>query len=141
MSRMRTLVSGLATGLLGWSAAAADFDGSKPLLCTAKQVIECPVAAGCAQVRSEIVGLPDFWRVDVAGGRITATGEDGRESAIENVEHIDGKLILQGAEDGVEGVRDGTGWSAAIDEASGKMVATAAGDAVAFVLFGACIAQ
>ena len=50
----------------------------------------------------------------------------------------DGKLILQGAEDGVEGVRDGLGWTLAISEEIGRMVLTASGDNVGFVIFGAC---
>ena len=51
---------------------------------------------------------------------------------------VDSKLILQGAEDGVEGVRDGIGWTLAIAQDTGKMVLTASGDAVAFTIFGAC---
>ena len=51
---------------------------------------------------------------------------------------IDEKLFLQGADDGVEGVRDGLAWSLAIDQTTGKMVLTASGDAVGFVIFGAC---
>ena len=61
-----------------------------------------------------------------------------KHSEIENLEKIDGMVILQGAEDGIEGVRDGLGWSMAIAEETGKMVLTASGDAAAFVMFGAC---
>jgi hypothetical protein len=57
------------------------------------------------------------------------------------MERIDGKLILQGAEDGIEDVRDGIGWTAAISESTGKFIFTASGEEVAFVVFGACIAQ
>jgi hypothetical protein len=52
---------------------------------------------------------------------------------------LDGKLILQGAEDGIENVRDGLGWTAAISEETGKFILTASGEEVAFVVFGACI--
>jgi hypothetical protein len=48
-------------------------------------------------------------------------------------------LILQGAEDGYKEVRDGTGWSMAISEETGKMVLTESGNQVGFVIFGACI--
>ena len=41
-------------------------------------------------------------------------------------------------EGGVEGVRDGIGWSLSVDEASGSMVLTGSGADVAFVIFGAC---
>jgi hypothetical protein len=43
------------------------------------------------------------------------------------------------AEDGNKEVRDGTGWSIAISEETGKMVLTESGDQAAFVVFGACI--
>jgi len=60
------------------------------------------------------------------------------ECPIEPSEVVDGRLILQGAEDGLEGVRDGIGWSLSIDETSGDMVLTGSGADVAFVIFGAC---
>ena len=61
-----------------------------------------------------------------------------KNSSIENLEKIDGKVIIQGAEDGIEGVRDGLGWSLALAEDTGQMVLTASGDEVGFVMFGAC---
>ena len=66
-------------------------------------------------------------------------GENQNPSRIENLERIDGKLILQGAEDGIREVRDGVGWSMAISEETGKMVLTGSGDQVTFVVFGACV--
>jgi hypothetical protein len=50
----------------------------------------------------------------------------------------EGELIFQGAEDGVQGVRGGTGWSIAISEETGKMVVTESGGQAGFVVFGAC---
>jgi len=44
------------------------------------------------------------------------------------------------AEDGVEGVRDGLGWSASIAQDTGRFVLSASGERVAFVVFGACAA-
>ena len=55
-------------------------------------------------------------------------------------EFIDGKLILQGAEDGYEKMRDGLGWTIAISEETGQVVLTASGEQVAFVVFGAALA-
>ena len=46
--------------------------------------------------------------------------------------------MLQGAEDGRRGERDGVGWSMAVSKDRGDMVLTASGDGVAFVAFGAC---
>jgi len=38
------------------------------------------------------------------------------KSDIERITRIDGKLILKGAEDGIEGERNGLGWTLAISE-------------------------
>ena len=57
---------------------------------------------------------------------------------IERLEHLDGKLIVEGAQDGLENVKDGLGWTMAINDDSGEMVLTAAGDRVGFVIFGEC---
>ena len=63
-----------------------------------------------------------------------------RTSRIERVEHIENKLILQGVEEGVENVDDGLAWSMAISKKTGKVVLSAAGDGVAYVVFGTCVA-
>jgi hypothetical protein len=55
------------------------------------------------------------------------------------MERLGGKLILQGADEGIEDVRDSVGWTAAVSEESGSFVVTAAGDEVAFIVYGACI--
>ena len=122
------------------SANAATFDGSKPVLCALQHVTECEAGAPCARVWTQEINAPDFLQVDVVNKVISATAEAGtdRTTPIERSEHLDGKLILQGADDGVEGVRDGLAWSIVIDDTSGKMVLSAAGDGVAFAVFGAC---
>ena len=53
---------------------------------------------------------------------------------------LDNKLILQGAEDGREGVRDGLGWTLSVAGDTGHMVLTASGEDVGFVIFGVCAA-
>ena len=121
-------------------AVAGNFDGSKELLCAVMDIMECIPGGKCQEVTAEEVGIPNFLRIDINEKKLSATFGDGskKNSAIKNIEKIDGKVILQGAEDGIEGIRDGLGWSLAIDEENGKMVLTASGDAVAFVMFGAC---
>jgi hypothetical protein len=94
----------------------------------------------CHQVTAEEAGIPNFFKINFKDKKISSTHADGskRSTEIENFEKIDGKLIIQGAEDGIEGVRDGVGWSLAIAEETGKTVLTASGDEVGFVIFGAC---
>jgi hypothetical protein len=121
--------------------AAGDFDGSKPLLCSVISVMECTRDGGCQGTTAENVALPQFLRIDFQAKIVTAAGPgDGAPpSAIERMERVDGKLVLQGAEDGLEGVRDGVGWTTAISEETGRAILTASGEEVAFVVFGACI--
>ena len=135
-----TLICLLITPL---SVMAQVFDGSKPLYCAIADVIECVPGGECQEVMPENVNLPNFLFINFKKKKITASKEGGvqRTSKIENRERVDGKLIVQGIEDGVEGVKDGLGWSIAISESTGKMVVTGSGDQVGFVMFGACTPQ
>jgi hypothetical protein len=119
-------------------AAAGDFDGSKPLLVSFTRILECTPTGECREVGFDDVGLPPFLMVDFAKNTIRPAGhgEDIPDSAIERSERVDGKLILQGAEDGYKDFRDGLGWSLAISEETGRVVLTASGEEVAFVAFG-----
>jgi hypothetical protein len=126
--------------MFSFPAVAGDFDGSKELICAVMDLVECQPGGKCQQVTAEDVGIPQFWKINFKEKQISATHADGskRSTTIENFEKIDGKIIIQGAEDGIEGVRDGLGWSLAIAEETGKTVLTASGDEVGFVIFGAC---
>ena len=140
MKTTTKLVATIVLATASMTATAAAFDGSKPLLCALQHVTECETGAECMGVWTQEVNAPDFLQVDVANKVISATPEagTGRTTPIERSEHLDGKLILQGADDGVEGVRDGLAWSMVIDDSTGKMIISAAGDGVAFAIFGAC---
>ena len=114
------------------AAAAAPFDGSATLLCAVIDVIECGADGECLEVSAEAAGIPDFLIIDFENNTIRATEESGRieTTAIQNVQHVDGKLILQGAE-------NGRGWSIVISEDSGRMSATVSDEEVGFIVFGA----
>jgi hypothetical protein len=131
------LCSIIATSTVG----AGDFDGSKPLLISVIRVMECTPDASCREVTPASVELPQFLKIDFANKTIlpAAADDDTPATTIERQEVVDGKLILQGAEDGYEKMRDGLGWTMAISEATGQVVLTAAGEGVAFVIFGASI--
>jgi hypothetical protein len=121
-------------------AGAGNFDGSKELICSVMDIVECQPGAKCPEVSAEEVGIPIFFKINFKDKKISATHADGSKKVtdIERSEKIDSKVIIQGAEDGIEGVRDGLGWSMAIAEDTGKMVIAASGDEVGFVIFGAC---
>ena len=121
---------------------AGDFDGSKPLHCTLEETIECLPGGECTKVTPAEVNLPKSVIVDYEKKSIAVKdAANKRTSIIENWESIDGKLIIQGAEDGIEGQRDGLGWTIAINDSTGTMVATGSGDDVGFVIFGSCIPE
>ena len=123
------------------AVGAGDFDGSKPLLMSVIRVIECTPDGDCREVTPASIELSQFLKIDFTDKTIrpAAAGDKRPATTIEHQEVVDGKLILQGAEDGYEKMRDGLGWTMAISEESGQVVLTASGEQVAFVVFGACI--
>ena len=119
---------------------ADSFDGSKTLLCAPQSVVECGPDGSCQQVSPASVNLPDFFQIDFKKKTINRVSgsEKQQGSKIDRMEVLDSKLILQGADDVVENVRDGLAWSMSITQDTGKLVASAAGEGEAFVIFGAC---
>lgn len=136
-------VATLGLILTASTVGAGDFDGSKPLLVSVIRVIECTPDSTCQEVTAASVGLPQFLKIDFTDKTIrpAVAGAEMPPSTIERQEVVDGKLILQGAEDGYENMRDGLGWTMAISETTGQAVLTGSGEQVAFVVFGACLPQ
>jgi hypothetical protein len=63
--------------------------------------------------------------------------ESQQQSRIESVKtEIDGKIIIQGIEDGQPDERDGAGWSISIMDPEGTLVMAVAGDGFAVVGLG-----
>ena len=102
----------------------------------------------CKRRNRDNQGFLDIWtrqkkflKIDFTDKTIRPAAADDKTpaSAIERQEVVDGKLILQGAEDGYEKMHDGLGWTIAISDDNGQVVLTASGEQVAFVAFGACI--
>jgi len=131
----------LSPVIVASAAGAGDFDGARTLLISVIRVVECMPDADCREVAPASVELPQFLKIDFANKTIrpAAADDETPATAIERQEVVDGKLILQGAEDGYEKLRDGRGWTMAISEDSGQVVLTASGDQVAFVVFGAAL--
>lgn len=127
--------------LLPASSFAEKYDGSKPLVCSVIDVIECAPGGDCLRSDAASVNLPYFVRVDVAEKTLKVPQHEGnvRVSPIKMVTmHLDGKMILQGAEDGSRLEDDAIGWTMSIDEDDGRMIFSASREQVAFVVFGAC---
>jgi hypothetical protein len=123
------------------SAQASFFDGKHELLCSIHQLYECDPPNGCVAVTpSEIRGVSHI-NIDFKKKLITRAGVDSaQKSEIKTVRTgIDGKLMLQGVEDGQPNERDGAGWSISIMDPEGTMVMATAGDGFAVVGLGACV--
>lgn len=131
----------LAIGLAVIAASAeAALEDRKPFICASNEVFECASGADCQRMAPEAIDAPAMLLVDTEKNDIgpLPQREAGPASTIERMERIDNKLILQGAEDGREGVRDGLGWTLSVAEDTGRMVLTASGEDVGFVIFGIC---
>ena len=126
--------------ILPFNAQAGSFDGSQSLLCAPQIAIECGPDGKCEQAMAASVNLPNFFQIDFSNKELSAISEseNKRTSRIKSMEFLDGKLFLQGADDGVESVRDGLAWSMSISKETGRLVISASGGNEAFVIFGAC---
>ncbi len=135
MTRIKKILLCMNLGLAASSAAvAADFDGSRNLLCVPTDATQCEGAGDCDRVAVEEINLPRFVNVEFKQKRLRGTllGGEEQTTAIQNVlTPADGRTILQGAE-------NGRGWSMTIDPITGDMSFAIAGDDIGFILFGVC---
>jgi hypothetical protein len=117
-------------------SVAADFDGSKPFLCSSIDVASCGPGDACVRSSAGVANAPQFFMIDVQNKSVidTSVGGGTRTSKIEHTEHLPGVLVL-GGNDGA------LAWIATISEKSGRMTVAAAGDEVGFMIFGACIVR
>jgi hypothetical protein len=140
MKRFLMSMLAMALCIAPFSAMAGDAGKAKQVTCAAIKIFECTMANGCQEVTAESVDLPQMFRIDFSAKTITGIiGGKERTTKIEQLEYIDGKLMLYGAEDGRGDRRDGAAWSCVIDEMTGNLVFSASGDNVVFNIFGACI--
>ena len=130
----------LVVSCFGATAIAADFDGSKTLLCSFAQITECDLGSECRSVTNESIDAPDFVKFDFRRKKFTAisAGVETAPDDIDNVIDLASYVVVQGVQGGAEGAADTLAWSATISHATGLMVVTAAGEDAGFVVFGAC---
>lgn len=118
----------LSLSLLAVPALAADFDGSKPLLCATQSALDCARGDDCAAGLPEEIGAPSFMRIDLAKKSVI-----GPQTTTEILlQDKSGKqLLLQGREGGF-------GWTIVVDQPSGELTVTLTNRNGAYVLYGTC---
>jgi len=136
------LVLVFVAGFVGSTAIAADFDGSKSLLCSFATITECDAGAECFSETNENVDAPDFVKLDFKKKQVVAisAGVETAPDDIDNVINLANYIVVQGVQGGAEGTANSFAWSATINHESGKLTLAAAGENAGFVVFGACMA-
>ena len=137
MKKRRLGVLTFVMGLLSTTVATAEFDGSKRLLCSFGQVVECDAGEVCRVVTHESVDAPDFVELDFRKKQIVSitSGQSSQADDI-SVTDLGSFLVVQGTQGGGQG--DSLGYSLSIEQATGRLVAAGAGENAGFVIFGAC---
>ncbi len=122
--------------LIAQPAFAGDFDGTKPLICAVIQVLECPEGGECEWKSAQDINVPQFIKINFDEKVISGTVTKGqvKSAKYENMVFTDGRLILQG-------IQNGRAWSLVIKDETGRMNVSAVDDQVAFIIFGACTPQ
>jgi len=125
------VIIGIVLGFYSWSFVSAA-DESGPWLCAPTQEIACEQTGKCETNASESLNLPSFIKIDLVTKRASGVEEGQEEVAdIQRVERVDGRLILQGSQ-------NGRGWSAVIVEDTGRMTLSVSGEDTVWLAFGVC---
>jgi hypothetical protein len=140
---INTLVFAALMGFVTTASADGYFDGKTALLCSVYQLFECDHPNACVAVTADQIQGVSHLNIDFSKKVITTAGEESEQkSDIKTVTtDIDGKLIIQGVEDGDPETRDGAGWTISIMDPEGTMVMATAADGFAVVGLGACVPQ
>ncbi len=109
-------------------AFAADFDGSKSLICATVEARDCVLGSGCFGGNARDVGAPGFMRLDFDDKVIKGPE---RNTPITSMVTSKNQLLMQGTELGY-------GWAFAINQTNGDFSASLTNIDGTFLLFGAC---
>ena len=123
-----------SVGLLASSAALADnLEGADRLLCAPEQIMICVEEADCYPAHGSELGVPDFVIVDLKNKKMqtTKSSQQTRTTAFSSVSRSDGKIFLQGVE-------NGRAFSFVINEITGSLTVALSRDGVAVAVFGSC---
>jgi hypothetical protein len=112
---------------------ADDLRGADTMLCSAVEATLCDAGGDCASGPPWNWQVPQFLEIDLKKGVLATTAASGenRTTPIRNHERSDGKIFLQGVE-------QGRAFSFVINEQTGIAAVAIAGDELTVTVFAAC---
>ena len=128
MNRLAQGLVCLAASVPPGAFAAADFDGSRPLICAPSEALEVRPGDELIKERPADIGAPSFLRVDIANKTISGPQ---CVTPIKYMEKNDRQILLMGTELDF-------GWTLALDRQVGEMTLTFVDRSGAVVLTGRC---
>lgn len=130
MKRSIIALTGLVAGAL---ASADNVSEADRLLCSTSKVQICLETGDCYPATPWEIGVPQFVIIDTDRKvmKTTEASEENRSTPIANMTREDGRLVVQGFE-------QGRAFSVVIDEALGAFTAAIARDGISVSAFGSC---
>ncbi len=130
---MKPIVLISAFTLVASAAFADNIENTDRLLCSTSRIIVCFEDGECIDAHPWELNIPQFVVIDAKKMTLSTTKASGenRSTPIRTLQRDNGKLILQGIE-------QGRAFGFVIDEASGLLTASVARDGLAVSVFGAC---
>ncbi len=130
---MKPIILISALTLVALAAFADNIESTDRLLCSASRVLVCFEDGECMDTHPQDLNIPQFVVIDAKKMTLSTTkaSDENRFTPIRTLQRDNGKLILQGIE-------QGRAFGFVIDEASGLMTASVARDGLAVSVFGAC---
>ena len=128
MKRFNFKLLAAALCVVAAPSLAADFDGTKPLICASIEAHDCGLGMTCERAIPEDLNVPQFIRLDFTAKTMSARG---RSTSMQSSTRSNGMLIVQGFE-------NSRAFSITISEQNGKLVGAIAADEEGFMIFGAC---
>ncbi len=141
MFNYRTLITVLMFFLgMTLDASADGFYCSRQMSGVTGRIVEINRYMINNDIKPSTVGLPTQFMIDFESKKLIPSkgSRVSRSVSFKRADHIENKLIIQGVDEGIEGVVDGMAWSLVISKNNGKSVLSVAREGVAYVVFGVC---
>jgi len=115
------------------AAVAHDVSEADQMLCAAMIGMACEADGVCEDGTPEDWNIPPFLVVDTATKTLSTleASDDERSTPMRHLERTNGTIVMQGTE-------AGRAFSLVIDEESGRMTASVAGEGISVTVFGMC---